>query len=78
MPTQSIVTLITSGKNFNKAVVSVQWYFDICLGVNPNCIDDGTVESITIQTYDGQNWEQAIDQELQKEDGGIKKLSKAE
>ena len=31
------------------------------ISVNANCLDPGTVESITVTDFDGRNWEQNID-----------------
>eukprot|EP01118_Nematostelium_gracile_P008599 TRINITY_DN2849_c0_g1_i2.p1 TRINITY_DN2849_c0_g1~~TRINITY_DN2849_c0_g1_i2.p1 ORF type:complete len:159 (+),score=23.80 TRINITY_DN2849_c0_g1_i2:62-538(+) len=39
-------------------------------GVNPNCLDEGTVKSTETKHFDGQNWENYIEQ------SGIQKLSK--
>lgn len=30
-------------------------------GVAPHCLDPGTVEHITVENFDGQNWEQQIE-----------------
>nr|XP_039270801.1 centromere protein V-like [Styela clava] len=35
-------------------------------GVNPNSLDHSTVKSITIEKYDGQNWEASFDEQLEK------------
>jgi len=40
-------------------------------GVNPKCLDPGTVKEITIAKFDGQDWEMFIDK------SGIKELSKS-
>jgi hypothetical protein len=32
------------------------------ISVNANCLDEGTVESLTVTEFDGQNWEQNIGQ----------------
>eukprot|EP00736_Rhodelphis_marinus_P006725 Rmarinus@m.27487 len=29
-------------------------------GINPRCVDPGTIETTESQTFDGQNWEQCI------------------
>lgn len=39
-------------------------------GVNPKCLDPATVQEINITTFDGQNWEDKIEQ------SGIRQLSK--
>lgn len=30
-------------------------------GVAPHCLDPGTVEHVTVENFDGQNWEQQIE-----------------
>lgn len=35
-------------------------------GVNPDCLDGDTVRGITMETYDGQNWEATYVKELEK------------
>ena len=47
-----------------------------CVGINPRCIDAGTIDSVTVQKYDGTNWEKSMDEELKKDGGGIKQFSK--
>eukprot|EP01116_Phalansterium_solitarium_P009593 TRINITY_DN23815_c0_g1_i1.p2 TRINITY_DN23815_c0_g1~~TRINITY_DN23815_c0_g1_i1.p2 ORF type:complete len:134 (+),score=18.15 TRINITY_DN23815_c0_g1_i1:117-518(+) len=34
------------------------------VGINPRCLDPSTVEKIVISTFDGQNWEQSIDDKI--------------
>jgi len=41
-------------------------------GVNPKCLDPGTVESIEMAQFDGENWEDYV------EKSGIKVLSKGD
>lgn len=47
---------------------SVQCYFFFVsrsnpdgYGVAPHCLDPGTVEHVTVENFDGQNWEQQIE-----------------
>lgn len=49
---------------------SVQCYFFVVVvsrsnpdgyGVAPHCLDPGTVEHVTVENFDGQNWEQQIE-----------------
>lgn len=30
-------------------------------GIMPHCIDEGTIENVTIKTFDGQNWEESME-----------------
>ncbi|XP_066491489.1 centromere protein V [Tiliqua scincoides] len=41
-------------------------------GIAPSCLDDGTVSSITLEPFNGKEWEQAV-----KAHGTIKSMSKA-
>ena len=41
----------------------------INLGINPNSLDQSTVESIKIIKYDGRNWEKSFEKEKDKPDG---------
>jgi len=38
-------------------------------GINPNSLDQSTVESIKIIKYDGRNWEKSFEKEKDKPDG---------
>ena len=48
------------------AIYNVFILFFICTGINPRCLDQGTVESIIIEKFDGVNWEASFELEKSK------------
>jgi len=47
-----------------------------CVGINPHCLDPGTVTSITVEQFDGANWEETMKAEALK-DNSILNWSKS-
>jgi hypothetical protein len=37
-------------------------------GIAPHCLDEGTVTQITVEAYNGQNWEQTYESHQNKPD----------
>jgi len=35
-------------------------------GVNPKCMESGTIKEIVVEKFDGQNWEESMEKELEK------------
>ena len=63
--------LVTTKPLVNRKRVYFLTKFRI-IGIMPHCIDNGTIEKITIKTFNGQSWEESMEQFPQ-----IKEFSKA-
>ena len=46
------------------------------VGVMPHCLDPGTVEKMTVEGFDGKNWEVSMEKESEKGDQSILQWSK--
>jgi len=50
----------------------------LCTGVMPHCLDAGSVTSVTVEEFDGQNWEETMKSEALKEDSIINRSKSSE